>query len=53
MLHLAKIFTDNMVLQRNKRIPLWGEASPKAPVTVSFNGRQAGTEADDRGQFIL
>ena len=53
MLHLAKIFTDNMVLQRDKRIPLWGEASPKAPVTVSFNGRQAGTEADDRGQFIL
>ncbi len=35
-LQLAKIFSDNMVLQRNQAIKIWGKASPGKIVTVSF-----------------
>jgi sialate O-acetylesterase len=35
-LQLAKIFSDNMVLQRNQTIKIWGKARPNELVTVSF-----------------
>lgn len=34
---LPKIFGDNMVLQRNKTIPVWGWADPNEKITVQFN----------------
>lgn len=36
-LHIAPIFTDNMVLQRNKPIQFWGKATPNAEITIEFN----------------
>ncbi len=36
MLKLPAIFSDHMVLQRNKNIAVWGESSPGI-VTVSLN----------------
>jgi sialate O-acetylesterase len=34
---LPKIFGDNMVLQRDKPIPLWGWGSPNEKITIRFN----------------
>ena len=36
-LQIAPIFTDNMVLQRNKPIVFWGKATPNQKVTIEFN----------------
>lgn len=35
-LQLAKIFSDNMVLQRDVPIRIWGKAAPGETVTISF-----------------
>ena len=35
----AAPFTDNMVLQRGMRVPVWGTAQPGESVTVSFAGQ--------------
>lgn len=35
-IQLAKIFSDNMVLQRNKPVKIWGKAQPGETVTVIF-----------------
>ena len=47
----AGIFGDHMVLQRDKPVPVWGTAAPKAQVTVSFAGQKKETRANDRGQW--
>lgn len=36
-LHVAPIFSDNMVLQRNKPIVYWGTGTPNLEITVTFN----------------
>ncbi|MBS1497050.1 MAG: sialate O-acetylesterase [Bacteroidetes bacterium] len=36
-LKVAFIFSDNMVLQRNNPIHIWGTATPRQQVSVSFN----------------
>ncbi len=36
-LHIAPIFSDNMVLQRNKPIVFWGKGTPNTKVTATFN----------------
>ena len=38
-LRLAAIFGDNMVLQRQQAVPVWGWAAPGANVTVKFAGQ--------------
>lgn len=35
-LTLAPVFSDHMVLQREKPVPVWGNAAPGATVTVEF-----------------
>ncbi|KXI28002.1 hypothetical protein AX660_19775 [Paraglaciecola hydrolytica] len=57
-LKLAAIFTDHMVLQRNKAIVIWGQASVDATVKVSLlKGQQnlstQETQADELGQWQL
>lgn len=49
---LAKIFSDNMVLQRNKPIRVWGWADPGENVTVSLSGREASVKADSKGRWL-
>ena len=34
---LPKVLGNNMVLQRNAPVPVWGTASPGEKVTVKFN----------------
>lgn len=49
-IQLAKIFSDNMVLQRNKPVKIWGKAQPGETVTVEFaNEKRNTTVQQDSG----
>ena len=52
-LRLADIFTDGMVLQRDKPVAIWGEAEPGEEVTVAFAGQEKNTKADASGSWSL
>ena len=47
----ANIFGENMVLQRESPIPVWGIASAGETVEVSFNGRSRSAVADKGGRW--
>lgn len=44
---LPTIFSNDMVLQRNMRVPVWGWADDGEAVTVSFRGQRVSTVAKD------
>ncbi len=48
---LTPLFTDNLVLQQEAQVPVWGKASPGAAVSVtpSWNGKAVRTVADASG----
>ncbi len=48
---LPSIFSDGMILQRELKVPVWGEAKPGAKVTVRFGGQTATTQASDDGEW--
>ncbi len=48
---LPKIFADNMVLQREMKVPVWGNAAPGENITVILGGHQAKTLADRNGHW--
>jgi sialate O-acetylesterase len=48
---LAPIFGDNMVLQREMPVPIWGTASAGEEVMVTFAGQSKSTKADDKGNW--
>ena len=48
---LPHIFTDNMVLQRDLAIRVWGWADPSEAVSVSFAGSSEKTVADQHGRW--
>jgi len=50
---LPKIFGDNMVLQRDKPINVWGWASPKEKVTVKFHNQIKTATAGKDGKWKL
>ncbi len=50
---LPAIFSDHMVLQAGKALPVWGEATPRVSITVSFNEQTAHTIADEYGNWKL
>lgn len=50
---LPRIFGDNMVLQRNKSIPVWGWAAANEKITVQFNKQLKTIKADKTGQWKL
>lgn len=49
----SHIFDNNMVLQRDKLIKIWGWASPGEKVTVSFSGQSAANKADANGEWSV
>lgn len=53
MLTVGAIFSDHMVLQKGKRIPVWGTAEPGETVTASLAGRRAETKTLADGSFRL
>ncbi len=50
---LAAVFSDHMVLQRDKPVPVWGWAESGAKVTVSFADQTKSATADDTGRWML
>jgi sialate O-acetylesterase len=50
---IADIFSDNMVLQRNLNLKVWGSADPGEKLTVSFNGQNLKTRADKKGKWSV
>jgi sialate O-acetylesterase len=48
---LPALFGPHCVLQRGPRVPIWGQAAPHEPVTVSIGGQSVQAEADDRGRW--
>lgn len=52
-LRTAAIFGDNMVLQREQTVPIWGWATPGAEVTVAFADQVRTTHAGTDGRWIV
>src|ERR1043166_6677221 len=48
---LPKILGDNMVLQRDRAVPIWGKADPGESVTVTFAGQSKKTKAAENGNW--
>lgn len=53
ILSCAPIFSDNMVLQRNKNIAVFGMAYDNMKVTVTLNGKTAEATAKDHKWSVL
>lgn len=47
------LFSDGMVLQRNKEIPVWGWAEPNEKVEVHFNKQIKTVQADKNGKWMV
>jgi sialate O-acetylesterase len=47
------VFSDNMVLQRERPIPLWGTCDPNDEVTVTLGDAKASTKADASGKWTV
>ena len=50
---LPAIFGDNMVLQAQQSVPVWGWAAPGAAVTVTFAGETESTHAAADGKWLV
>ncbi|MFL5739405.1 MAG: sialate O-acetylesterase [Flavisolibacter sp.] len=48
---LPKIIGDNMVLQRNKPVVIWGSAGMREKITVNFEKQTKTSVADDSGNW--
>ena len=49
---LGAPFVDNMVLQRDMKLPVWGWAAPGTKVKVSFAGKSASAVAATDGKWM-
>ena len=52
-LDVDRVYGDNMVLQRDSRLPIRGSAAAGAEVTVSFAGQTASGKADADGRWTV
>ena len=50
---LPNLFSDNMVLQRNVRIPVWGWARANEKILVRFNKQAKSIKADKHGKWMV
>lgn len=50
---LPILFSDNMVLQRDQNIPVWGTAEPDGEVLVEISGQQKTAKASKDGQWRI
>lgn len=48
---MPTLFSDNMVIQREKPIKVWGEVLPNLPVAITFDGQTYNTVCDTNGKF--
>jgi sialate O-acetylesterase len=52
-LEMSPLFSDNMVLQQQKEIPVWGIAPPNSKVSVTFRKQSIKTITDKKGKWIV
>lgn len=59
-LSLPNIFSNDMIFQQGRAVPVWGQADPSAAVTVTLFNEQSGasvakvkTKADKQGNWTL
>lgn len=52
-LRLAGVFTDHMVLQRDRPVVIWGWAEQDATVSVRFSDQQVETQASPAGAWSI
>jgi sialate O-acetylesterase len=50
---LPQIVRDSMILQRNSKIKIWGWASPKEKIKISFVNKDYKTIADAKGNWMI
>ena len=50
---LVHIFDNNMVLQRDKPVKMWGLADPLEKVNIKFNGQSKSSVANKLGEWSL
>ena len=48
---VSNVFSDNMVLQRGMKVPVWGIADAGEKVTVEFNGQSVSATATGEGSW--
>jgi sialate O-acetylesterase len=49
---VPNVFSDDMVLQRDMPIVVWGWADPKEKVTVEIGGEKKEAKPNERGEWI-
>ncbi|WP_372014855.1 sialate O-acetylesterase [Pseudoxanthomonas sp. 10H] len=52
-LELPLLFSDGAVLQRDRPLPVWGQAAPGAKVQVELDGHRAQAVAGDDGRWSV
>ena len=52
-LNIANIFADNMVLQRQQPITIWGTGQPEGEVTISLAGQINTTQVNNNGNWQI
>lgn len=52
-LSTPKFFSDNMVLQRDIPVNVWGKANKGEKIQIEFNGKTYSTETDKKGNWKL
>ena len=50
---LANLFSDNMILQRDRPVPVWGWGKPGERVTVEFAGQKKTAITDTAGKWLV
>src|SRR5207249_9487591 len=51
-LSVASVFSDNMVVQRDQPIRVWGKADANASVTVQLGDQSAAATSDGEGRWL-
>jgi len=49
---LPQMFSNHMVLQRERPVKVWGSTDPNSRVTVSIDGKKASAVSDGEGRFV-
>jgi sialate O-acetylesterase len=50
---LPTLFSEHMVLQQSRQIPIWGKADPGEEVTVTVAGHRSSATADEHGRWSV
>jgi sialate O-acetylesterase len=50
---MPTLFSDNMVLQRDKPIKIYGEVLPNLPVAITFDGQNYNAQCGANGKFSI